>query len=140
MTGDTRSDTFPVTNGAFDTSYNDKEEVIVFKLNQNGSKLIYSTFIGGNYSEVGCDITVDHFGNAFITGSTVSLDFPTTSDAYDTSLNAGDCFLIKISNNSTGLDYSTYIGGDIAGIGNNLMIVAPSDVKVERRKLRGKFA
>ena len=32
------------------------------------------------------------------------------------------------------------INGDIAGIGNNLMILAPTDVKVERRKLRGKFA
>ena len=32
------------------------------------------------------------------------------------------------------------INGDIAGIGNNLMVLAPSDVKVERRKLRGKFA
>jgi hypothetical protein len=32
------------------------------------------------------------------------------------------------------------IDGDIAGIGNNLMILAPSQVKVERRKLRGKFA
>lgn len=32
------------------------------------------------------------------------------------------------------------INGDIAGIGNNLMIIAPSDVKIERRKLRGKFA
>ncbi len=32
------------------------------------------------------------------------------------------------------------INGDIAGIGNNLMIIAPRDVKVERRKLRGKYA
>jgi SepF-like predicted cell division protein (DUF552 family) len=32
------------------------------------------------------------------------------------------------------------INGDIAGIGNNMMIIAPSDVKVERRKLRGKYA
>jgi len=32
------------------------------------------------------------------------------------------------------------INGDIAGIGNNLMIISPSDVKIERRKLRGKFA
>ncbi len=35
---------------------------------------------------------------------------------------------------------SEEINGDIAGIGNNLMIIAPSDVKVERRKLRGKYA
>jgi SepF-like predicted cell division protein (DUF552 family) len=32
------------------------------------------------------------------------------------------------------------INGDIAGIGNNLMILAPNNVKVERRKLRGKYA
>jgi len=32
------------------------------------------------------------------------------------------------------------INGDIAGIGNNLMIIAPSNVKVDRRKLRGKYA
>ena len=32
------------------------------------------------------------------------------------------------------------INGDIAGIGNNLMIVSPQDVKIDRRKLRGKFA
>jgi len=32
------------------------------------------------------------------------------------------------------------INGDIAGIGNNLMIVSPSGVKIDRRKLRGKYA
>lgn len=32
------------------------------------------------------------------------------------------------------------INGDIAGIGNNLMIISPSDVKIERRKLKGKFS
>ena len=32
------------------------------------------------------------------------------------------------------------INGDIAGIGNNMMIIAPSEVKIERRKLRGKYA
>jgi len=35
---------------------------------------------------------------------------------------------------------SQEINGDIAGIGNNLMIIAPADVKVERRKLRGKYS
>ena len=32
------------------------------------------------------------------------------------------------------------IGGDIAGIGNNLMIISPSGVKIDRRKIRGKYA
>jgi len=32
------------------------------------------------------------------------------------------------------------INGDVAGIGNNLMIISPSNVKIDRRKLRGKYA
>jgi SepF-like predicted cell division protein (DUF552 family) len=31
------------------------------------------------------------------------------------------------------------VNGDIAGIGNNLMIISPSDVKIDRHKLRGKI-
>jgi filamentous hemagglutinin family protein len=32
------------------------------------------------------------------------------------------------------------INGDIAGIGNNLMIIAPQGVKIDRRKIRGTFS
>jgi len=32
------------------------------------------------------------------------------------------------------------IGVDIAGIGNNLMIISPSGVKIDRRRIRGKYA
>ena len=49
-----------------------------------------------------------------------------------------DVILKRITNDLKEL--AKEINGDIAGIGNNLMIVSPANVKVERRKLRGKYS
>ena len=62
-------------------------------------------------------------------GNVLILDFSPIADE--------EVILKRITNDLKKL--TKEINGDIAGIGNNLMIVAPSDVKVERRKLRGKF-
>lgn len=62
-------------------------------------------------------------------GNVLVLDFSPIADE--------EVILKRITNDLKKL--TKEINGDIAGIGNNLMIVAPSDVKVERRKLRGKF-
>ena len=63
-------------------------------------------------------------------GNILILDFSPIADE--------EVILKRITNDLKKL--TTEINGDIAGIGNNLMIVSPSTVKVERRKLRGKFA
>ena len=63
-------------------------------------------------------------------GNVLILDFSPIADE--------EVILKRITNDLKKLTQE--INGDIAGIGNNLMIIAPSDVKVERRKLRGKFA
>ena len=63
-------------------------------------------------------------------GNVLILDFSPIADE--------EVILKRITNDLKKL--SQEINGDIAGIGNNLMIIAPSDVKVERRKLRGKYA
>ena len=63
-------------------------------------------------------------------GNILILDFSPIADE--------EVILKRITNDLKRMAKET--NGDIAGIGNNLMIVAPSDVKVERRKLRGKFA
>jgi hypothetical protein len=79
ITGQTNSNDFPVTSGAYDTNYyNDGfYDVFILKLNPTGAKFIYSTFLGGSYDDQGYDIVVDPFGNAFITGYTFYADFPT---------------------------------------------------------------
>lgn len=63
-------------------------------------------------------------------GNVLLLDFSPIADE--------EVILKRITNDLKKL--AQEINGDIAGIGNNLMIVSPADVKVDRRKLRGKFA
>ncbi|HEY6212241.1 MAG TPA: SBBP repeat-containing protein [Vicinamibacterales bacterium] len=75
--------------------------------------LVYSTFIGG--FAAGAAIAVDSAGNAYITGQTSSMDFPTTTGAFDTSFNGGfnldDAFITKLNATGSALVYSTFLGG-----------------------------
>ena len=51
------------------------------------NSLVYSTFIGGLYEDRALAIAVDTSGSSFVTGSTMSADFPTTVGAYDITFN-----------------------------------------------------
>lgn len=80
--------------------------------------LIYGTYLGGTDHDTGYDVTVDSAGNAFVTGNTYSIDFPTTAGAYKTVLAPGagnvlwmDAFVTKLNATGTALVYSTYFGG-----------------------------
>lgn len=112
ITGYTASANFPITVGAYDTSYNTNNDVFIAKLNPAGTGLIYSTYLGGSGDDRGYGIKVDNQGNACIAGFTVSNNFPVTINAYDTTYNAGggDAFVSKINNTGSGLIYSTYLG------------------------------
>ena len=60
--------------------------------------LVYSTYLGGSYGDFGNGIAVDAAGNAYVTGYTNSLDFPTTSGAFQTTIGGSiDAFVAKIS-------------------------------------------
>jgi hypothetical protein len=124
VTGMTNSSSFPTTPGAYDTSYNgywaSNSNVYVTKLNADGSALIYSTFIGGMNHDEGYAIALDDSENAYITGVTDSIDYPTTPGAYKTNLGGyNDGFVTKLNANGSALVYSTYLGGrdDDDGIG-----------------------
>ena len=119
VTGNTKSDDFPTTSGAYDEERNsagDYRDVFVFKMNEDASELIYSTFVGGTKSEYNFGIGVDDLGQAFVTGRTASVDFPTTNGCYDDSHNGGglmgnDLFLFGLTADGSDLLYSSYIGG-----------------------------
>jgi hypothetical protein len=82
--GNTNSPDFPVKPGSYDTSFNFGTEAFVAKLSSTGSTLTYATYLGGTASDDGYAISVDSTGNAFVTGSTYSSDFPTTPGVVDT--------------------------------------------------------
>jgi hypothetical protein len=83
VTGITYSSDFPTTPGAFDTAINSNVDAFVTKLNAAGSGLLYSTFLGGNSQEDVYSLAVDGSGNAYVTGGTYSIDFPTTPGAFE---------------------------------------------------------
>jgi Bacterial Ig-like domain (group 1)/Beta-propeller repeat len=117
-TGTTPSTDFPTTPGAFDTSPNGGFDSYVTKVNPNlagPASLVYSTYLGGSATDQGLGVTVDTASDAYVTGSTSSNPFPTTTGAFDTMLDGGsDAFVTKLNPNLVGLAslvYSTYLGG-----------------------------
>jgi hypothetical protein len=112
LTGSDGSEDFPTT-GAFGTLYNGGfRDAFVTKLNASGSALAYSTFLGGADQDQGLGIAVDGMGRAYVTGFTFSTDFPTTTGAFDTTLNGeSDAFVTKLDPSGSALAYSTFLGG-----------------------------
>jgi len=112
VTGETSSANFPVTAGAFDQFANGYVDVFVAKLNASGDALLYSTYLGGAVGEWGESIAVDSAGDAYVTGFSTSLNFPTTPGAYSTANYGGsDIFVTKLDQAGGSLVYSTYLGG-----------------------------
>ncbi|HYH83923.1 MAG TPA: SBBP repeat-containing protein, partial [Pyrinomonadaceae bacterium] len=114
VTGFTNSTNFPTANAFDATKGSNGDDAFVTKLSAAGDALVYSTYLGGDDSaEFGQALTVDSAGNAYITGSTFSDDFPTVNPIQ--SANAGgstDAFLSKLNAAGSALVYSTYLGGD----------------------------
>lgn len=98
LTGFTGSSNFPITSGAYQTTYGGggSQDAFVTKLNAAGSSLLSSTYLGGTGSDLGYGIAVDASGNAYVTGQTECTHFPTTVGAYQAA-NAGvsDAFVTK---------------------------------------------
>ncbi len=112
LTGFTYSNDFPTTSGAFDRTLNGTSDSFILKLEPDGSDLVFSTYVGGAADEMGYDISIDDDGNPYVGGITESLDFPTSSRAYDRlGANGWTGFILKMEPDGTDLVYSTYFGG-----------------------------
>ena len=142
VTGYTYSASFPTTPGAFQPTFGDAldppnrfgpdPDAFVTKLNPTGSALVYSTYLGGNGAELGRGIAVDASGNAYVTGSTGSLNFPTTPGAFQPTLGGGpyDAFVTKLHSTGAVLVYSTYLGGVDADAGQGIALDANANAYV----------
>jgi len=116
ITGWTDSEDFPVTPGALSETLTGFRDAFVMKLSTSDGSILYSTFLGGDYSDAGYGITLNDAGEIYVVGTTKSTDFPTTPDAYQDHPNFplyyhSDAFITKLSASGDEILYSTYFGG-----------------------------
>jgi hypothetical protein len=114
VTGDTSSTGFPTTPGAFQPAFaGGPTDAFVTKLNAKGSRLLFSTFLGGGGFDVGFISFFDRAGNVYVEGETGSSDFPTTPRSFQPTFGGGptDAWVAKLNRTGTALIYSTYLGG-----------------------------
>jgi len=124
VTGNTSSANFPVTNGAFQTTYGGAQDAFIAKLNLTASglsTLVYSSYVGGSGSDTATGIAIDTGLNAYITGYTSSANFPVVNPVQASFAGgATDAFVFELNAQATGAVYSTYLGGGGAEDGNGL--------------------
>ena len=133
VTGYTLSSNFPVTADAAQPTYAGNGDIFVSVLNYTNSKIVlYSTYLGGSDAEVAYAVTTDSSGYIYVTGYTLSADFPVTAGAVQGTWGDGiDVFVTKIKPHvagSAGILWSTFLGG--ATNNNGYGIVVGSDGRV----------
>lgn len=123
VTGVTDGGNFPTTPGAFRRTFSGDSDGFVAKVNASGTGFVYSTLLGGRGLDSANDIAIDISGNAYVTGSTESSDFPVTAGGYQRTHRACNTawycsktgFVTKVNPWGTALVYSTLLGGSEFG-------------------------
>jgi beta-propeller repeat-containing protein len=100
------------------------------KLSSNGTTIFYSTFFGGNNDDFGHGIAVDTAGNAYVTGATLSTDFPIMNPLQSANAGARDIFVSKLTPNGGSILFSTYLGGTADDVGVTIVADAAANAFV----------
>ena len=113
---------FSMATNLYEQKAGGERDAFVVKINPDGTELVYITYLGGTGDDLAYGITIDTIGDAYVTGSTSSEDFP-IEDAYRNK-NSGttDVFLTKIDTNGSGIKLSTYLGGNGDDIGYDVAL------------------
>ncbi len=126
VAGGTGSLDFPTTSGAFGQTPNGRGDAFVAKLSPDGSRLLWSTLLGGadNEGAQAQALAIDGSGNVYVTGATTSPDFPVTPGAFDETCGTDgtcngngtdhpdDVFVTEISSDGHSLVWSTFLGAE----------------------------
>jgi hypothetical protein len=127
VTGSTGSTDFP-TASAFQGGNDGSYDAFVAKVNNSGSALIFSTYLGGGSADSGQGITLDSSGNAYVVGYTYSSNFPTVNPLQDVNVGSADAFVAKLKSDGSGLLYATYLGGSDLDRGTAIALDATGNI------------
>src|SRR4030095_1643543 len=133
ITGFTRSTNFPTAKALQASFAGGSGDVFITKLNQSGSALVYSTYLGGNRHGSGSasGIAVDASGNADVAGQAFE-NFPLVNPLLAISTGF-DAFVAKVNSEGSALIYSTYLGGNGPDSIDDITIDANGDAYVTGR-------
>jgi hypothetical protein len=130
VTGYTSSNNFPTTTGVFQTAYGGNGNAFVAKLNPAGAQLVYSTYLGGSGGDFGQGIAIDSAGDAYVTGSTQSTNFPVANAYQGTNKGGSDAFVSELNPTGVSLVFSTYAGGSAADAAQAIALDSSGNVFV----------
>ena len=125
VTGFTSSADFPTLNPIqpYAGGAGRRQDIFVTKLAPNGRSLIYSTFYGGSTGDDrGASIAVDASGAAYLTGETLSSDFPTVNALQPVTRSGRTAFVVKLAPEGSSAIYATYLGGSGIDTGNEVAV------------------
>jgi hypothetical protein len=123
VVGDTQSEGFPVISPAQGALQSDPScdqrlthdcpDAFISKISSDGKTLLYSTFLGGTFDDYGHGVALDSAGNAYITGNTLSPNFPVvgSSSHFGGGGDLGDAYITKLSPQGNSILFSRFLGG-----------------------------
>jgi hypothetical protein len=124
ITGYTLSLDFPVAGNPIQATNNGNGDAFVAVLNplNPSAFLVYSTYLGGTDGEVGYGIAGDAAGNVYVSGYTLSTDFPVTGDTLQYWGQGIDLFIAKFKPGVRAITWATYIGGATVNAPTDMLV------------------
>jgi hypothetical protein len=117
---------WPVSVGAFQTTYGGSVDAGINKYDPLGTSIIYSTYFGGSSSDVPNNLVVNAANELAVTGSTSSINMPTTPGAYDNTLGgSSDAYVARFNATGSALLGASYVGGSSADA-QNIYTLSPN--------------
>lgn len=144
ITGQTNSTDLPMANAAQTVLGGTSDAYVsVIDPSQSGTAgIVYSTFLGGSSDDLGTGIAIDPAGKIYVSGSTVSSNFPTVNPLQIASGGAQDVFVAEYDTSQSGsgsLIYSTYLGGSDWDISGGITVAKDGTVWVTGGSVSGNF-
>ena len=121
VTGKTASLNFPTLN-PFQSTIGGGIDAYLTQVDATGLALSYSSYLGGSASDEGNGVALDSFGDAYLTGSTSSANFPTVNAFQGSYAGSTDAILAKVTNSGMTVVYSTYLGGSNVDVGQDIKV------------------
>ncbi|HEX8265317.1 MAG TPA: FG-GAP-like repeat-containing protein [Pyrinomonadaceae bacterium] len=127
LSGNSLLSVLSVENGVLLGGYTGTDAFAV-KFNSSGNSLVFSTFLGGTFNDVGTGIVSDQEANLYLVGVTGSTNFPLENPIQANNAGGQDVFVSKINANGSALVYSTYLGGSTTDSGSSIALDSDKNV------------